>query len=244
MVADNCNDNIISSNNISKHNDHEHLYNLAGQIEHKVDLFNNHIDKKSKLHIIGHSIGAWIVLEMVHRNTPLLDRVASIHLLFPVIQHIAKTDNCIEKEKITYRLKLLFLRLLYMLLPNVLIKIIIRQYIKHSYSECPLFFVEGALKCLHPKNMNNFFLMLRDEIQNVCDLNTQIIGSVKENMNVVYGSQDGWVPLHFMDDLKIFEPSLQMSEVKCSHAFTMNSKECSIVASIVSDYIKSKKSFT
>lgn len=71
MVADNCNDNIISSNNISKHNDLENLYNLAGQIEHKVDLFNNHIDKQSKLHIVGHSIGAWIVLEMVGYWTEL-----------------------------------------------------------------------------------------------------------------------------------------------------------------------------
>ncbi|CAK1540215.1 unnamed protein product [Leptosia nina] len=36
-----------------------HLYNLEGQIEHKFDLISTYIDKKSKLHLIGHSIGAW-----------------------------------------------------------------------------------------------------------------------------------------------------------------------------------------
>ncbi|CAB3256376.1 unnamed protein product [Arctia plantaginis] len=36
----------------------EHLFNLKGQIAHKLDLINNFIDRESRLHLIGHSIGA------------------------------------------------------------------------------------------------------------------------------------------------------------------------------------------
>ncbi|KAJ8713951.1 hypothetical protein PYW08_007571 [Mythimna loreyi] len=69
------------------------LYNTEGQIEHKLDLLNNYFDKRAKLHVIGHSIGAWMLMELLHKNDHLIERLSSVNLLFPTLQKFAATKN-------------------------------------------------------------------------------------------------------------------------------------------------------
>ncbi|KAJ8723996.1 hypothetical protein PYW07_007976 [Mythimna separata] len=69
------------------------LYNTEGQIEHKLDLLNNYFDKRAKLHVIGHSIGAWMLMELLHKNDHLIERLSSVNLLFPTLQNFSSTKN-------------------------------------------------------------------------------------------------------------------------------------------------------
>ncbi|CAG4977780.1 unnamed protein product [Parnassius apollo] len=50
----------VSDIQSSKLQGQEHLFNLKGQLKHKLDLLDNNIDNKSKLHFVGHSIGSWL----------------------------------------------------------------------------------------------------------------------------------------------------------------------------------------
>ncbi|CAH2231651.1 jg19470 [Pararge aegeria aegeria] len=47
----------------------KYLFNLKDQLEHKLDLIENHINKNSKIHLIGHSIGAWMIIELIHKQS-------------------------------------------------------------------------------------------------------------------------------------------------------------------------------
>ncbi|KAM3967803.1 lipid droplet associated hydrolase sturkopf [Aphomia sociella] len=104
---------------ISKTDD---LYNLNGQVAHKLDFINNHIDKKSKLHLIGHSIGAWLIIDLLEKDPSLTDRVASVNLLFPTIQKLAESPNGkrVIKYVKNFDTLLVFLMKLISYLPNFL----------------------------------------------------------------------------------------------------------------------------
>lgn len=81
--------------------------------------------------------------------------------------------------------------------------------------------------------------MAYDEMDSVVSLNTGIVDKVKHITNVIYSSQDGWAPGHYMEDFKKFQPELQMKEVKIAHAFVLKSSEA--VAEMVSNFISTKR---
>lgn len=43
------------------------VFGLNGQIEHKLAFFRKHIPKETRLVLVGHSIGCYIILEMIKR---------------------------------------------------------------------------------------------------------------------------------------------------------------------------------
>ncbi|CAH0690102.1 unnamed protein product [Spodoptera exigua] len=113
------------------------LYNSDGQIEHKLDLINNYIDKRAKLHLIGHSIGAWLLMELLHKNDYLQKRILS------------------EKS---------------MLL---------------------------AFECM----------------ERIQELNISAIKKVQHMANVLYSTDDRWVPMHHIHDLQKFTPQIALHQI-------------------------------
>lgn len=47
------------------------MFGLNGQIEHKLAFFRKHIPKETRLVLVGHSIGCYIILEMMKRHPEL-----------------------------------------------------------------------------------------------------------------------------------------------------------------------------
>ncbi|KAJ2948087.1 hypothetical protein O0L34_g9884 [Tuta absoluta] len=218
--------------------DRVQLYNLEGQIAHKLDLINNKIDKNSKLHLIGHSIGAWMLLEILGKHDSIIQRVSSVNLLFPTIQKMAESRNGKFLNgflrKIHFLVILLF-SLVY-LLPNFIREYLICLYLK--VSSLPPHYCERIMKYINPTVGEKVLLLAYDEMDRVQDLNIAAVNKVKHLTNVIYGSQDGWAPVSYMDDLKQFQPLLQMKQVDISHAFVLKSSEK--VADMVSDHIKTR----
>ena len=67
------------------------LFNLDGQVRHKVAFVEEHIPKDTELHIVGHSIGAKICIDLVHKFQS--SHKTKGYLLFPTIERIAQTPN-------------------------------------------------------------------------------------------------------------------------------------------------------
>lgn len=44
------------------------VFGLEGQVEHKLAFLRNHVPRETSLVLIGHSIGCYIILEMMKRN--------------------------------------------------------------------------------------------------------------------------------------------------------------------------------
>ncbi|XP_006813019.1 lipid droplet-associated hydrolase-like [Saccoglossus kowalevskii] len=63
---------------------HNEKLNLRGQVKHKVDFIKNHISPDTKVILIGHSIGCYIILEIL-KELPRLNVLKCV-LLFPTIE--------------------------------------------------------------------------------------------------------------------------------------------------------------
>lgn len=218
--------------------DKGYLFDLNGQVEHKLDLINNHIHKGCRLHLIGHSIGAWMILESIQKSPHVMERVASINLLFPTLQEMAVTKNGFFVNTIrrihTFALILLTL---FNLLPDYFLRLIAKLYLK--VKNLPSHFTNRLIKYVNPTIMEKVLFLGYDEMDRVRALNTKAIETAKNVTNVIYSENDGWVPLKYMEDLKKFLPLQQMTEVPYTHEFVLKSSEN--VAAMVSKYIKMKK---
>lgn len=51
------------------------LYSLEGQIHHKMAFIEEFISTDSKLILIGHSIGCYVILEMLNRSENIASKV-------------------------------------------------------------------------------------------------------------------------------------------------------------------------
>lgn len=67
-------------------------YSLQEQIAHKKAFIEKYIPQNSKIILIGHSIGAYIILKLLKEKIRESDIVKSI-LLFPTIERMAVTPN-------------------------------------------------------------------------------------------------------------------------------------------------------
>lgn len=68
------------------------LYDLDGQIRHKVEFVKQFVPETREIYFIGHSVGAKIVLELL-KHKEIETRTKKCYLLFPTLEHIAKTPN-------------------------------------------------------------------------------------------------------------------------------------------------------
>lgn len=216
----------------------EHLFNLEGQVKHKLDLISNHIDKKSKIHLIGHSVGAWMAIESLHRADNLRGRIASVTLLFPTLQKMGETKNgkFVNEVLRNVHVFLLFLYALVYYMPNIISSFLIGLYIK--YYSLPTHYLVRIEKFLHPRVGEKILYLAYDEMDNVNELNIEAIDKIKHLTYVIYSSRDGWAPVDNMNDLKMFSPPLQMKEVNINHSFVLKSSER--VADMVVEVIKTK----
>uniref|UniRef100_A0A2A4JN28 Lipid droplet-associated hydrolase n=1 Tax=Heliothis virescens TaxID=7102 RepID=A0A2A4JN28_HELVI len=210
------------------------LYDIKGQIEHKLDLINNHFDKKKKLHLIGHSIGAWLLMELLHKNDNLTKRISSVNLLFPTLQNFSETKNGkLVNNLIRYlhRIILLFLFII-QLLPSIrLLGIKVYLYL----NSLPSYYVERITIYLNPLLQEKSMLLAYESMGRIRQLNIAAIKKVKHMTNVVYSPQDEWVPMHHIQDLKKLGPHFTLKQVNVDHAFVLKSSV--LVGKVVSNLI-------
>lgn len=214
------------------------MYNLEAQLRHKEDLINL-IDERSKVHLIGHSIGAWMLIEILQSKPNIMKRVKSVHLLFPTLQKMADTVNGFIVNKLVRNLHyfiILFIHFLY-LLPKKLVEYLIKFYGK--INSLPQHHSKNILKYLNPKIVEKVMMLAYDEMDTVRNLNIEGINKIKTITNVIYGSSDGWAPISYMEELNRFLPDIKMKEVNIDHAFVLKSSET--VAEMVSQNLNNNR---
>ncbi|XP_068195344.1 lipid droplet-associated hydrolase isoform X4 [Antennarius striatus] len=67
------------------------VFGLNGQIEHKLAFLRNHVPSETMLVLVGHSIGCYIILELMKRRPEL--KVLKAIMLFPTIERMAQTPQ-------------------------------------------------------------------------------------------------------------------------------------------------------
>ncbi|KAJ3613558.1 hypothetical protein NHX12_019805 [Muraenolepis orangiensis] len=67
------------------------IFGINGQIEHKLAFLRKHVPTETRLVLLGHSIGCYIILDMMKRNPEL--QVLKAVMLFPTIERMAQTPQ-------------------------------------------------------------------------------------------------------------------------------------------------------
>ncbi|KAM5292809.1 lipid droplet-associated hydrolase isoform 2-T2 [Ctenodactylus gundi] len=215
------------------------LYGLHGQIEHKIAFLRTHVPKEVKLILIGHSIGSYIVLQILKRAPEL--PVFHAFLLFPTIERLSDSPN----GRIATPLLCWFRYVLYvfsylMLKPcpesvkSWLIRMILQ--VKHLKNELI------QANALQPFCLANAAYLGGQEMMQVVKRDDEIIKEHLSKLTFYYGTTDGWCPTEYYKDMKKDFPKgdIRLCEKKIPHAFVLHFSQD--IADMVADWINNNLS--
>jgi len=207
-------------------------FTLNEQIEHKLEAIENLLPRNNnhRLILIGHSIGAFMVLKMIDKLENRLDRA---FLLFPTIERMAESDS--GRRFVRFYPILIYLlpflcSMINLLFPFDWLK---RKFLSYYFSNSPsndrLILIDTVLyDLLNPLTIKNLLQMANEEMSVVKKRDDQIIERFINKLTFYYGTNDHWVPNNIPKQMKELYPRGDIIECTNSylHAFVLkHSKE-------------------
>ncbi|CAF1236231.1 unnamed protein product [Adineta ricciae] len=219
----------------------KHRFTLNEQIEHKLQSIDQLLPRtrQHRLILIGHSIGAYMVLRMLKKLEHRLDRA---FLLFPTLERMRESDA--GKRFVRFYPVMLYLLPLLCWIFSFIFPFdwLKRKLLSYHFADSPeadrSILVDTVLyDLLNPVSMKNILQMANEEMSVVRKRDDEIIKEFLPKLTFYYGSNDHWVPDDVPKEMKELYP--QGDIIKCSnqylHAFVLkHSKE---LAKIVFDKI-------
>ncbi|XP_044272644.1 lipid droplet-associated hydrolase [Tribolium madens] len=211
----------------------EGLFGLRGQVEHKLDFIKKYVPEGARLHLVGHSIGSYMILELLKEEL-VREKVVDVKLLFPTFEYMAETANGKFLNFVKPFIWLIvFLSWIYTLLPSILSNFL--MYIYMEINSIPKMHFRVLVQLVEPSILQKVFFLAYEELEFVKERNASLI---KENCNKIkflYGHKDGWAPPAYRDSLKKDIPEANTEMSQFDHTFVL--KQSREVGSIVADWI-------
>ena len=197
-------------------------FTLQEQIEHKLRTIEQLVPARQgqRLILIGHSIGSYMLLQMLDR---LRDRYDRAFLLFPTIERMAESEAG-QRFQRWYPLAIYLLPFLcwfvHFLVPRMAWKRkIVRWYFSQSPDEDRSILVDTVLNdLLNPTTMKNVLTMAKEEMAVVRQRQTRVIDKHQKRLSFYYGQNDHWVPEGLCDEMQRTYPSAEI--ISCSHRYS------------------------
>ena len=197
-------------------------YSLEDQTEHKLAYIREYVNNNTPIVLIGHSIGCYIIMEMLKHLTP--EVVQKVVFLFPAIEGLR---NSPQGKRLSYvswfRLLILFIVWLGSWLPRPIQTWVMRRYFHNSPRDHIDYTVEGAVNLVNPSCVNNCFCMFNQELAVVNNLNTELLENHVTKISFYYGVKDHWLPPNAYTNMMRRYPGRDI--VQCSngyhHAFVL-----------------------
>ena len=148
---------------------------LKEQIVHKKKFLEDHIPRHSKLILIGHSIGAYIILNLLKTCCRTSDITKAI-LLFPTIERMAVSPSGRYITPVVTHFKWLAVGTVavFSILPAFFKQFLVHWWLSDR-KRLMLSAVQSVLKLLTPQSVNGVVTMAQDEMKEVVDLNEEVI---------------------------------------------------------------------
>ncbi|KAK5640810.1 hypothetical protein RI129_009357 [Pyrocoelia pectoralis] len=200
-------------------------------------FIDTYVPKNARIHFVGHSIGAYIILEILKKSW-IRENTDGAYLLFPAIEYMAQTKNgWYMVNVIQYLVRLiLLLTWIFTLLPFVLQYLLIKGYIIfYSVLNTHL---ETIIDFLRPDVLDKVFYLAVDEMYKVKERATNVLLENKRKIKLYYGANDRWSPQKYCKQLKRDIPDIdaEICTRNFEHAFVLRHPEQ--VAVMVSSWIK------
>ncbi|XP_053957209.1 lipid droplet-associated hydrolase [Anastrepha ludens] len=215
----------------------ENKFDLDGQLQHKKEFIQRFVPTNVKIHLVGHSIGAWMVLQLLeHAN--IRERIKKCYLLFPTLERMLDSSNGWNFSKIGVPLytTLGFLIPLFNRLPKVMQTFAVQFYF--WLLNIPKSFIDTALEYCKAPVMEKVIFLAKDEMSRVRDLDRHLIEKHLALLKLYYGTTDGWVPVEYYNELCAQFPEIdaELDKECINHAFVL--RHSKPMSRIVSKMIK------
>ena len=168
-------------------------YTLQDQTAHKLAFIRERVLPGRPLILIGHSIGCWIILDML-KHIPS-SRVAKIFLLLPAMEKLAQTPNNLSYYSLLWNsMRVPFTGFVWVtshLIPTVALSCLLYCRFRSSPPEHKPAMVEGTMS-INEKSIYNMMKMAKQEMEEVVDPPVDVIKSNIDKIVFYYAVKDKW----------------------------------------------------
>ncbi|KAL8571813.1 hypothetical protein ACOMHN_053971 [Nucella lapillus] len=201
-------------------------YSLQGQILHKVHFIQDHVPSDVTLILIGHSIGCYIILNLLP-HLPTHPTILRCFMLFPTIERMALTPNGkIFTPALNYCRWVLtaVVKLLSYLGPKLHRRLLDCYFSGRAVPECGR---QASLNLFNPACVNHCTYMARIEMSSVAELQHDLLEKHQGMMSFYYGATDGWCPKEFCSGVRAKFPcaDVRLCGMDFAHAFVLDAGE-------------------
>ncbi|PFH54827.1 hypothetical protein AMATHDRAFT_134848 [Amanita thiersii Skay4041] len=198
-------------------------YSLTTQVESALQAFDaitSFLEQPAKIVIIGHSVGAWIALQVLKHRFP---NIKAVFLLFPTITHISQTPNGV------------WLSHFFTPLPRYLIstlshftRLIPHMFLSMIFGSWPAPHILALRTLLNsPQSIRAAMTMAHDEMHNIVDLDVELLKKHRELLYFYFAEKDDWVGEYkgmileaFKEDIACLRVTDGMADIP--HAFCIS----------------------
>lgn len=216
------------------------LYNLRGQIKHKIEFISTFVPRGVKIHLVSHSIGAQISLELL-KDSLMSYKIHQCYMLFPTIERMVDSSNGVWFHKVFNRIFFImrFIFYAFSFLPLAVRTVLL--YIYCWFCGYPEYFLGTVIKASSPAVLEKIWFMAQDEMDKVCDIDDGIIKQNLHRLKFYYGTKDGWVPVDYYNELLKKFPGIdaELCQKSIDHGFVVSHGPT--MGRMVSEWILRKK---
>ncbi|XP_044760095.1 lipid droplet-associated hydrolase-like [Coccinella septempunctata] len=214
------------------------LIGLRQQIEQKYSFIKEYVPEDSELHVIGHSIGSYMTLELL-KEPDIEKRIFKTYLLFPTIEGMIQTPN----GRFLYRFVRPILRIVYFLswffsiLPRTISLSLLSIYM--FLTDMPFSHRETIYYLINANVLRQVFSLAFEELEQVKERDDENLKKNSHRVHILYSETDGWCLPEFYTKIKKDFPDIQARTSRFNHAFIFNENQD--VAEVVSKWITDDK---
>uniref|UniRef100_A0A4W3JBH0 Lipid droplet-associated hydrolase n=1 Tax=Callorhinchus milii TaxID=7868 RepID=A0A4W3JBH0_CALMI len=214
----------------------EDVFGLNGQIEHKLAFLRKYVPEDVKIVLIGHSIGCYIILEMMKREPQL--QVLKAVLLFPTIERMAESPQGKLMTPVLCKLRFMMYVPIYFLsfLPESVKTSLVRWALQglQSLDEGS---VSASLNLFSVDCVANAMYLGSQEMVQVVCRDDSTIQQHLDQLIFYYGRGDHWCPVVYYEDMKRSFPegTIYLCQKGIRHAFVLDASE--EMAQMITDWL-------
>ena len=196
------------------------VYTLDGQARHKLTFLNS-LGIPTRLILIGHSIGCYLLLKMLD-HLPMEGLLHCV-MLFPTVERLALSPSGYYATPLAKYFRWMVWPSVWMVssvLPQSLILTLLRKWYFHGRNN-----VSGAVqatyKLVHANSASLVAQLGHLEMQEVVELDSEVVARYQDKMTWYYGVDDHWCPTNYYEDMRARFPRMdvRLCAVRCEHAF-------------------------
>uniref|UniRef100_A0A673I3L2 Lipid droplet-associated hydrolase n=1 Tax=Sinocyclocheilus rhinocerous TaxID=307959 RepID=A0A673I3L2_9TELE len=206
----------------------EDVFGLNGQIEHKLAFLRKHVPRDTNLLLIGHSIGCYIILEMMKRDPELLELDKKAVMLFPTIERMACSPQGKVMTPVLCRLRYAFYLPIFLLslFPERLKVSIVRLALRNFYA-VDTSIIPATVSLINVECAANGMYMVSQEMRLVVERDNATVRQHLSKLIFYYGATDHWCPVQYYRDIRkdFPEGDIRLCERGIRHAFVLDAGE-------------------